>query len=370
MNATISLPRRAGVKRSSMFVGQNSCEASLRLCLHQSLGSPKDPLPSRYAPLLAKSSLKWLRDSKESGRRQHQAMSDLRGISAVSEHASSSCAFWRDSHYAFRDNWHRVTATLFGWLHAGIPDDSSAKYTLVSIESTTALDPAALEFVKQALQDARINPRFVEKAKARLSKSKYKKLLASADPMRANTRKGDFGEIVAAESLAQIFGYHIPIEKLRYKSRRADQPTGVDVVAFRLTDAGRIAEVCYTESKLRTVVDKAYGVAAHSQLKTTWEVAASDLHVYIGNILEERGDPLLESFLEYLEGDGDIGECFCLALHADSGKWDDATLKALNDLPPTLSPLSVHLFKMHDLNNAIKLSFEAIGVEVTDDTDD
>jgi hypothetical protein len=260
---------------------------------------------------------------------------------------------------------------LFGWLAASPPDDSSGTYSLITIESVGPLDAAISKQVTQALISARIHDAFIAKARLRLSKPKYEKLLAAADPGDYLTRAGDFGEIVAAEALHSLFGYYLPVKKLRFKIRKEDQPTGIDIVAFKVAEDQRtIRGVCYTESKLRTTTNTTFARDAHDQLKRTWKAAEGELHVFVGSILEDKQDPVLNSFYDFLNGESGITVSFCLALHSDKDTWSNTALTNLHELPPTLEPLLVHLYRIEHLADAIKSCFDSIGIAIEDDDDD
>jgi hypothetical protein len=263
-----------------------------------------------------------------------------------------------------------VGQDILGWLRAE-PDESGSSYSLVEILEVVPYDSEIQARIAAELLKARLNPTLHERLRNRLSKDKYSKLMAATQPTRPNTRKGDFGEIIAALSLSTVFGLLVPVQKLRYKLRSSDQPTNIDVVGFRYNaEAKRITEVCYTESKLRTKSDANFAQQAHDQLQKTWLGVLPELHVFLGNVLAERNDPLLDPFIEYMADDTAASlSSFCIALHSDAAAWDREALDKLNQVTPLLDPLSIVVSKIANLNERVKNCFDAAGLAL-DDVDD
>jgi hypothetical protein len=83
-------------------------------------------------------------------------------------------------------------------------------------------------------------------------------------PRTENTRKGNFGEIVASEYLSQALGYEIPVYRLRYNPNPEQSMKGDDVLAFKFgNEDGLGREIVVGESKTRTdfssnAVEEAY----------------------------------------------------------------------------------------------------------------
>jgi hypothetical protein len=259
---------------------------------------------------------------------------------------------------------------LFNWLRIPDHDLSERAFVRVDISAAATFDPTIAALVGQALLSARVNPNVSEALRLRLDKPKYAALLAAtADPKRNRTRKGDFGEIIAAHSMEYAFGYEIPVKKLRYaKMRSGDQPTGIDLVAFK-TNGGALTELCYIESKLRTVPDKDFGVEAHDQLELAWQSTAAEYHMFLLNVLDDQRHVAFESFCDFMAGEGQCETTFCIALHSDSVAWNEDTISRLSKKPPTLNPLTVLVYRLPDLAESIETSFASIGLHAADDDD-
>jgi hypothetical protein len=265
-----------------------------------------------------------------------------------------------------------MAGLLFKWLRSAAPDCSVPSYTRVDVSEGAAFSDDTASLIANALIDARVPPIVIEKLRERMTKEKYSLLLSAiADPERTLTRRGDFGEIIAACCMEQLMGYQIPVKKLRYaKMRRDDQPKGLDFLALKCDPTGRrLAEVCYVESKLRTGSDKTYAVEAHDQLRKLWSVTAPECHSFILTVLADRDDPLLDDFVDFMAGLTSCPATFCISVHADSDTWNDETLTNLKDLPPSLKPLTVVLCRVKNLKQRITDAFQLIGFVEADDDD-
>jgi hypothetical protein len=83
----------------------------------------------------------------------------------------------------------------------------------------------------------------------------YSKAAEALDkrPRTPNTRKGNFGEILASEFLNQSEGYQIPIYRLRYNPNPDSPMKGDDVLAFKFGEPnGKGREIVVVEAKVRS----------------------------------------------------------------------------------------------------------------------
>jgi hypothetical protein len=93
-----------------------------------------------------------------------------------------------------------------------------------------------------------------EELQANLAALGYAGLAETLDkrPRNANTRKSNFGEILAAEYLSQSEGYQIPVYRLRYNPNPESAMKGDDVLGFKFGDAqGQGREIVVAEAKVR-----------------------------------------------------------------------------------------------------------------------
>lgn len=264
-----------------------------------------------------------------------------------------------------------MAGLLFNWLRVSSPDTSFPAYVRFDILEGASFSSSIAKLVATALLEARVHPLVEQKLASRLTRSKYSKLMKSlTTPTRKLTRRGDFGEILAACCMETLLGFRVPVKKLRYaKMRPNDQPKGIDFIALKLDHAGHLQDICYVESKLRTGTDKNYAVQAHDQLRDICAVASSDFHLFLMNVLADTNDPLLDDFVDFMADTQTCTTRFFLALHADAATWDDAALDNLKALPPTLKPLSVLLFRAKALKDSIKRAFAILGLQESEEDD-
>jgi Cap4 SAVED domain len=260
---------------------------------------------------------------------------------------------------------------LFGWLEMVGPDESEAGFVRFNLVEKIPFDGEIAARISKALTSARVNEVAGAQLQTRLGKTKYREFLAKvAAPKRDTVRKGDFGEVLAACCLEDTLGYHVPVKKLRYaKIRRDDLPTGIDAIALAVDASSRLSEVCFLESKLRTGQDNGFAVEAHDQLELTWRESLSEHQLFMMNVLADRGHVLLDDFLAYMADQHTCVESFSIALHSEATAWSDLALEKLSELPPSLKPLTVYLFRVSQLAAAIQESFDHIGL-TPDDEDD
>ena len=82
----------------------------------------------------------------------------------------------------------------------------------------------------------------------------YSELAETLDkrPRNSNTRKSNFGEILASEYLRQSEGYEIPVYRLRYNPNPESSMKGDDVLGFKFGEAGGVGrEIVVAEAKVR-----------------------------------------------------------------------------------------------------------------------
>ena len=140
-----------------------------------------------------------------------------------------------------------------------------------------------------ALYDHHIHP---DRVAGTLQRLKYKKaaaVLIESFPKGENTRKGNFGEVVASEHLRQRYGYEIPVYKLRYADNPQMPQRGEDLVAFETNEDRTILKLCIGEAKVRSTHDKASILAAHGRLCKAYHPYPIALSL-IAAVLHDRGD--------------------------------------------------------------------------------
>ena len=244
---------------------------------------------------------------------------------------------------------------LLDWLRSEDAGATDPAFERIDFSSVGNLTCEIVALVAAELISARMDPMVEAGLKERLTKEKYSEMLeVVANPVNEKTQKGDLGEVLAAVSLVKHLGFVVPVKKMRYKIRSTDQQTGVDVSGFRLDEERRIIEICYLESKLRTVRDTAFAVEAHNQLLS----AASGgvlvaYHNFLASALKSEGAEMLEAFLDAICGTFPCRVSFFVALHTDPAVWSETAVMNLARRPPSLDPLTVMVFRIADLSAAI-----------------
>ncbi len=195
-------------------------------------------------------------------------------------------------------------------------------------------------------------------------------ILARNIPTTTKIRRGDFGEALATALLEQFEGYVIPVPKLRYRVTPTQSLTGTDALALRVDPSGAIVEMCFVESKLRTVRDLSAGVAGSSQLAADLDSKLPDILTFTAQRLFERAHPLYGPFRQYLLDRRDTSDrdTARLVLCFDSEHWDERVLDNLEEHEPALPRLVVHAARIREVKVLTERLFAAFHItEITDD---
>jgi hypothetical protein len=123
-------------------------------------------------------------------------------------------------------------------------------------------------------------------------------------PKADKTRMGNFGEILASEYLRQLFGYDIPVFRLRYNPNKNQSMKGDDVLAFNFGEDGKSErEIIVGESKVRKTYEKIAVKDGYDQLVSVCKRPHPVSLAFVADILElegrsEKADAV-RSFLNY-----------------------------------------------------------------------
>lgn len=149
----------------------------------------------------------------------------------------------------------------------------------------------------QAIHDHHINrSRIADRLKA-LDNTQAAEFFAEEMPRSANTRKGNFGEVVASEHLIQRYGFAMPVLKLRYRDSHNLPMRGEDIVAFEVDNDGRIVQLAIGEAKAIVLFRRATVREAHARLKSAFNPRPMTLSM-LANILYDRGEDSLGQQLD------------------------------------------------------------------------
>lgn len=140
---------------------------------------------------------------------------------------------------------------IHGWLTQAAPSAAYTKFQHVLLAELAGGRDSAFGPLAEAIFVHHNDP---EELRANLEALGYAELAQALDkrPRNSNTRKSNFGEILAAEYLRQSEGYQIPIYRLRYNPNPESPMKGDDVLGFKFGVAGGTdREIVVVEAKVR-----------------------------------------------------------------------------------------------------------------------
>jgi hypothetical protein len=250
-----------------------------------------------------------------------------------------------------------------------------SRFRLLDVEEPAGLSDEARDYVSHLLRDSRFAPEFLADMAGILGWDKVRDtILSGASPEATATKRGDFGEVIITALLEESHGYKIPVRKLRYKVTRNQLLQGTDALAIRVNTEGRVTEVCFVESKLRTATrsakDRNLAVTGCDQLKKDFDYKLPDILQFVAQRLHETGDELFEPFVEYMGTRADTTDIdtFCLGLVWERASWEEQILQNLEDHTNVVPRLVVHAVRIQDLGPVSDDMFARVGViEVSDD---
>jgi hypothetical protein len=244
------------------------------------------------------------------------------------------------------------------------------KFNLIEVDESKRLSEDVKQYLSSLLQSARIDLDLLKAASKRLGwKGVQELLVAGRQPTLPPFKRGDFGEVLTCALLVEFHNCIVPIQKLRYTITPNQRLPGTDAIAVR-RERGKISEVYYVESKLRTTPDTQAAVEAWNQLVDDYGKKLPDMIYFALARLFEMQNPLYYDFLDYASDRKTATRIdrFCIGLVWDRDKWSTSVLDNLNKsvdpkLPKLLVP-RVHVSGLIRKTNAI---FKAIGMDVEDD---
>ena len=189
-------------------------------------------------------------------------------------------------------------------------------------------------------------------------------------PLRAgriSVRRGDFGEVLAAESAEAIDGLLVPIRKLRYQIDPNQTLPGNDVVALVLSDDGEIDDLEFIESKYRTKPGLDIAVEAHEQLTDDRNAGYATTINFIAHRLHDLDPELYELFIDFLRARGTRDARHTVALCFDESEWDERILERLGELDEHLPTLWVRTFPLDEAVALIEEVYERLKWDVVED---
>jgi Cap4 SAVED domain len=226
------------------------------------------------------------------------------------------------------------------------------------------------KYLIDLLRENRIDPKFLEAAKKRLSWAKLKLLEKAKVPSQLSVKRGDFGEAVSSAALAKLHGYRIPVPKLHFTVTGNQTLPSTDVLAIK-EDNSRVTEVCFVESKLRTVVSKQTAVQGCRQLEHDQSMAIPHMVLFAANRLFEVNDALADKLLDYLDSreEKDV-DTSSLNLFFEDSIWTEEVMENLEAIQTRLPHLTVRVTRIVGLGALTDELFARLGVNHVIDEED
>lgn len=253
---------------------------------------------------------------------------------------------------------------LADWLESGDrPDGSFERFGVSDVTERQAISDAVKDLICAALRDSAADAAFLREAAKYVGWLGAHAIVQQRLPTVVTARRGRFGETVGVCMLEEFDGYVVPIEKGHSAITGGQSQPGTDAVVIRVAD-GAVSEVCFVESKLRTVTDNHAGVEATRQLETDYALEYPAMLTFTASRLHERSDSLFTPFMQYMASRMDLRslDSFRVLLFYDSSTWSEQTLVNVNDEEPKLAQLHLHVVRIDGLADLVSDIFQRVGI--------
>lgn len=244
------------------------------------------------------------------------------------------------------------------------------KFDLIEICEINDADDLIIDYMEKLFIESRIKWSVFKDIIEQLEWDEAETFISGLMPQCSTARKGFFGEVLLCTLLKTTFNYEIPIQKLRYGITKDQTLPGTDIIAIK-TNGNTISEVCFVESKLRTVNDPSAAIQGYDQLIKYHSKKYPDMLIFLLGRLDETGNQLYPNFLRYCTKRADLSnmESFCLGLTWDPNTWDEKGLEKLADhVDENLPKLVVNRILIGDLERVLQKIFQKFGTkELIDD---
>lgn len=245
------------------------------------------------------------------------------------------------------------------WLRP-VPRSASYAFDVVDLEEiSSAPMPAAFA---DLLRDAYFGKDYLATLADRYGFATVKSRLESRIPVQEPTQRGDFGEAVTVEILEALEGFHVPVNKLRYKIASNQILPGPDCLAFKLSE-GELQEIAYAEVKLRTAPDKAVAVKGAKQLGRDAQTGGPALLTFVLLRLRNREEALADAIEAYVFGRSDSKDKFLLSILYEKAHWAEDILGRLEDEGIELKPLVVYVARIAQLKSLVAATYAELRAE-------
>ena len=177
------------------------------------------------------------------------------------------------------------------WLHGRSDERSEAPqgHEEVFLTEMPGSRGTVAGLISSAIVDHHFHRARIADRLADLGYSEAAAFFADELPKTNNTRKGNFGEVIASEHLIQRYGFRMPVFKLRFRDVRDMPMRGEDIVAFRMNQEGQIEEVIVGEAKTVVRYRGSTVKEAHDRLREAYYPRPMTLSM-LSEILYESGN--------------------------------------------------------------------------------
>jgi len=230
---------------------------------------------------------------------------------------------------------------------------------------------SCLEYASRALREAYVDSKYLAAVLEREGFAGVARLLKEKFPSEDNpfsVRTGDFGEVIGHIVLQDIFGFTIPVFKLRYKTNWEKAAFGVDIIAFRLHETDPSQDtVAFSEVKASK--NKTYGVdTVFEEIKQLVEEGQPEAKQKMRNAVRFVSERLFEQqqselekriyrFLDCYTNPHYI-EAFFPLLVRDKHSWGDDALDEITLEKPEPNRVKLCIFLINNLEEAVKIAYE------------
>lgn len=228
-------------------------------------------------------------------------------------------------------------------------DESHHDFVRSEIRATSSRSQV-VDALALLLKRNKANPSITAELIERLG---WRLALAPLQSGNLSVRRGDFGEMLAAEATEAFDGYLVPVRKLRYQIDPSQTLPGSDVVALILDDSDNIINLDFIESKYRSDPPSDIAVDAYYQILSDRIERYPTTLNFIAHRLSELNPSLYASFIRFLE-DRDVTKTYAtVSLSFDEHNWKESIVTQLDDLPELIQDLQLRLFFLVSANELV-----------------
>jgi len=254
---------------------------------------------------------------------------------------------------------------LAGWLKSVYGRKPAySKFSTIEINEEVKVNDQIRLFLKKLVIDALFDLQLLEDAAESLGWTRIKEMVRNKAAKGFRLQRGDFGEIITNAILEEIFGYLIPIPKLRYRIDSDQSLPGTDSIAVKW-DGTSITEVCYVETKTRSSSNSVVAVEGYKQLVSDFGKPSCEMTEFVLARLRDTNNKLFAPFLTYMKDrrqNTDL-ESLSLGLVWEVKTWSERCLLNLeNTMNSSVPKLVVLLVRLAGLKELVKVTYDAIGV--------